>query len=137
MSVQSSGNESTICWKVSASPAMRRAAYPADVWTQRPSRSPEAISDGMSHDEPALDSDDMAATDVSGPELEAVAHGCALVDRSERGKLALTGSQAAEFLNGQVTNDVEALAPDEGLYAAFLTPKGKMLGDLRVLRTAS
>ena len=54
----------------------------------------------MSHDEPALDSDDMAATDVSGPELEAVAHGCALVDRSEREKLALTGSQAAEFLNG-------------------------------------
>jgi folate-binding protein YgfZ len=78
----------------------------------------------------------MAATDVTGPELEAIAHGCALVDRSERGKLALSGSQAAEFLNGQVTNDVEALGPGEGLYAAFLTPKGKMLGDLRVLRTA-
>jgi len=78
----------------------------------------------------------MAATDVTGPELDALVHGCALVDRSERGKLALTGSQAAEFLNGQVTNDVEALAPGEGLYAAFLTPKGKMLGDLRVLRTA-
>jgi len=77
----------------------------------------------------------MAATDVTGPELEAVTHGCALVDRSERGKLALTGPKAAEFLNGQVTNDVEALAPGEGLYAAFLTPKGKMLGDLRVLRT--
>ena len=78
----------------------------------------------------------MAATDVTEPELDALVHGCALVDRSERGKLALTGSQAAEFLNGQVTNDVEALAPGEGLYAAFLTPKGKMLGDLRVLRTA-
>jgi tRNA-modifying protein YgfZ len=61
---------------------------------------------------------------------------CALVDRSERGKLALTGLQAAEFLNGQVTNDVLALAPGEGCYAAFLTHKGKMLGDLRVLAVA-
>ena len=59
--------------------------------------------------------------------------GCGLVDRSERGKLALTGAAAKEFLNGQVTNDVAALEPGAGLYAAFLTHKGKMLGDLRVL----
>lgn len=58
-----------------------------------------------------------------------------LVDRSERGKLALTGEDRKAFLNGQVTNDVEALEPGQGLYAAFLTPKGKMLGDLRVLDT--
>src|SRR5919198_481265 len=58
-----------------------------------------------------------------------------LVDRSERGKLALTGEQAREFLNGQVSNDVEALAPGTGCYAALLTNKGKMLGDLRVLAT--
>jgi folate-binding protein YgfZ len=58
---------------------------------------------------------------------------CGLVDRSERGKLALTGSAAKEFLNGQVTNDVGALEPGTGCYAAFLTHKGKMLGDLRVL----
>jgi folate-binding protein YgfZ len=58
-----------------------------------------------------------------------------LVDRSERGKLLLTGPEAASLLNGQVTNEVEALAPGEGAFAAYLTPKGKMLGDLRVLRT--
>ena len=34
-----------------------------------------------------------------------------LVDRSERGKLALTGADAKSFLQGQVTNDVEALTP--------------------------
>jgi tRNA-modifying protein YgfZ len=60
---------------------------------------------------------------------------CGLVDRSERGKLALTGVDAAEFLNGQVTNDVVALAPGQGCYAVFLTHKGKMLGDLRILAT--
>ena len=56
-----------------------------------------------------------------------------LVDRSERGKLALTGSEAKAFLHGQVTNDIEGLEPGHGCYAAFLTHKGKMLGDLRVL----
>lgn len=60
---------------------------------------------------------------------------CGLLDRSERGKLALTGADRKAFLNGQVTNDVEALASGQGCYAAFLTPKGKMLGDLRILDT--
>jgi folate-binding protein YgfZ len=55
-----------------------------------------------------------------------------VVDRSERGKLALTGSEAKEFLHGQVTNDIVGLTPGHGCYAAFLTHKGKMLGDLRV-----
>ena len=58
---------------------------------------------------------------------------CGLVDRSERGKLALTGSEAKAFLHGQVTNDIEGLEPGQGCYAAFLTHKGKMLGDMRVL----
>src|SRR3954469_9747073 len=56
-----------------------------------------------------------------------------VVDRSERGKLALTGPDAKTFLHGQVTNDIEGLEPGRGCYAAFLTHKGKMLGDLRVL----
>jgi len=61
--------------------------------------------------------------------------GCGLIDRSERGKLALTGPEARAFLQGQVTNDVEGLAPGEGCYAAFLSHKGKMQGDLRILNT--
>jgi tRNA-modifying protein YgfZ len=76
----------------------------------------------------------MPAT-LAAPDLayRALTDDVALVDRSERGKLALTGSEAKDFLNGQVSNDVEALTRGTGLYAAFLTPKGKMLGDLRVL----
>jgi tRNA-modifying protein YgfZ len=64
---------------------------------------------------------------------EAITRACGLVDRSEAGKLALTGPEAAAFLGGQVTNDVEALRPGSGCYAALLTNKGKMLADLRVL----
>jgi folate-binding protein YgfZ len=55
-----------------------------------------------------------------------------VVDRSERGKLALTGSEAKDFLHGQVTNDILGLTAGHGCYAAFLTHKGKMLGDMRV-----
>ena len=58
-----------------------------------------------------------------------------LVDRSARGKLLLRGGEAAEFLQGQVTNDVEALRAGEGCYAALLTHKGKVRADLRVLRS--
>lgn len=75
----------------------------------------------------------MSATAVSPSDYRAVTEGCGLVDRSERGKLALTGPDARTFLQGQVTNDVESLRPGDGCYAAFLTPKGKMLGDVRIL----
>ena len=68
-------------------------------------------------------------------EYQAVTASCGLLDNSARGKLALTGSDAETFIQGQVTNDVEGLASGEGCYAAFLTPKGKMLGDLRILET--
>src|SRR5215218_8435917 len=59
---------------------------------------------------------------------------CGLLDRSERGKLLVSGAEAAEYLQGQLTNDVEALAPGEGAYAALLDRKGHMQGDMRVLR---
>src|SRR5438309_11400624 len=70
-------------------------------------------------------------------EYRTATEGCALVDRSDRGKLAVTGGDAKSFLQGQVTNDVESLTPGNGCYAAFLTPKGKMLGDLRILDTGA
>ena len=75
----------------------------------------------------------MAATDTLHAEYDALTRRCGLVNRSERGKLALTGPGAVEFLNGQVTNELADLRPGEGRYAAFLTNKGKMLGDLRIL----
>ncbi len=56
-----------------------------------------------------------------------------IVDRSDRGRLAISGGEARAALNGIVTNEVEGLEPGHGLLAAVLTPKGKMLGDLRIL----
>jgi folate-binding protein YgfZ len=77
----------------------------------------------------------MASLDTLATDYRTITEACGLLDRSERGKLALTGSEAASFLQGQVTNDIEGLSPGQGCYAAFLTPKGKMLGDLRILAT--
>ncbi|HEX3511082.1 MAG TPA: folate-binding protein [Solirubrobacteraceae bacterium] len=74
-----------------------------------------------------------STTATSEQEHRVLTEACGLLDRSERGKLALTGAGAVEFLNGQVTNELAGLRPGEGVYAAFLTHKGKMLGDLRVL----
>jgi len=77
----------------------------------------------------------VATTDRLASSYRALTERAGVVDRSELGKLALTGTQAAELLNGQVSNDVEALAPGTGCYATLLTNKGKMLGDLRVIAT--
>ena len=57
-----------------------------------------------------------------------------IVDRSARGQVRLRGSEAADFLQGQVTNDVESLEPGQGCYAALLNHKGKMRLDMRILR---
>jgi folate-binding protein YgfZ len=58
---------------------------------------------------------------------------CGVVDRSDRGKLLVTGSEAAEYLQGQLTNDIEVLEPGDGCYAALLDRKGHMQADMRVL----
>jgi folate-binding protein YgfZ len=78
----------------------------------------------------------MTSIDTLAADYRAITEACGVLDRSERGKLALSGAEAATFLQGQVSNDVEGLAPGTGCYAAFLTPKGKMLGDVRILAAA-
>lgn len=61
---------------------------------------------------------------------------CGLLERAGRGVIAVSGPDAAEYLQGQLTSDVEALAPGEGQYAALLDRKGHMQADMRVLRPA-
>jgi folate-binding protein YgfZ len=59
---------------------------------------------------------------------------CGLLERAARGKLAVHGAEAAEYLQGQLTNDVEALPVGGGCYAALLDRKGHVQADMRVLR---
>jgi folate-binding protein YgfZ len=67
-------------------------------------------------------------------DYELVTESAGLVDRSDRAKFIVRGSEAADFLQGQVSNDVEVLAPGSGCYATVLSHKGKLRTDLRILR---
>lgn len=52
----------------------------------------------------------------------------------DRAVLRVSGPDAAEYLQGQLTNDIEALEPERGCYAALLDRKGHLESDMRVLR---
>ncbi|MEJ7812821.1 MAG: glycine cleavage T C-terminal barrel domain-containing protein [Gemmatimonadaceae bacterium] len=73
--------------------------------------------------------------DIAG-EYAALRTGAMLVDRSGRGRMRLDGPRATEMLTGLVTNDVHALGPGRGQYAAALTPKGKVIADIRIFARA-
>jgi len=51
-----------------------------------------------------------------------------------RGLLHITGGDAAEFLQGMISNDIDLVTPEKTVYAALLTPQGKFLFDFFVLR---
>jgi folate-binding protein YgfZ len=82
----------------------------------------------------------IGAVTVTEIELDAqyrvLREGAGVLERAARRRIAVAGSEAAEYLQGQVTNDVEALEPGAGAYAALLDRKGRMQGDMRVLRIA-
>ena len=65
-------------------------------------------------------------------EYSALHNGALFFDRSDRLRMRISGPKAAELVTGMVTSDVSALVPGEGQYAAALTPKGKIVADLRI-----
>ena len=69
-------------------------------------------------------------------EYELVNESVGLVERPDRALFEVSGDEAADFLQGQVSNDAEGLPPGSGCYATLLNHKGKIRADLRVLRTA-
>jgi folate-binding protein YgfZ len=71
-------------------------------------------------------------TSSTSEEYAALRTGAMLIDRSARGRMRIHGPKASELVTGLVTNDVTALTPGQGCYAAALTPKGKIVADLRI-----
>ncbi len=67
-------------------------------------------------------------------QYRAVREEAGLLSGVERAWVRVAGGEGAEFLQGQLTNDVEALAPGTGCYAALLDRKGHIQADMRVLR---
>lgn len=56
--------------------------------------------------------------------------------RADLAVIEVLGAEGSEFLQGQLTNDIEALEPGSGCYAALLDRKGKIRSDMVVLREA-
>ena len=69
---------------------------------------------------------------VSDAAYQSARRHAALVDRSDRGRLVVTGPDRALYLQGLLTNDIVALNAGQGCYAAYLTPQGRMIADLFV-----
>ena len=66
----------------------------------------------------------------------AVRSGAAIGSISARAQLAVAGPDRATYLQGLLTNDIQALAEGSGCYAAWLSPQGRMLTDMHVLQSA-
>ncbi len=66
-------------------------------------------------------------------EYRAAREGVALFDRSDAGRIAVAGTDRLGYLHAMLTQDILALQAGTGCYAAYLTPQGRMLSDMRVL----
>jgi folate-binding protein YgfZ len=56
----------------------------------------------------------------------------AIIDRTDRGRIAVSGTDRASYLQGLLTNDIATLKAGEGCYAAYLTAQGRMIADMFV-----
>ena len=67
---------------------------------------------------------------VSDAAYRAARNRAASIDRSGRGRILVSGTDRASYLQGLLTNDIAALREGTGCYAAYLTPQGRMISDL-------
>jgi len=72
-------------------------------------------------------------TSMATHEYAAAREGAALFDRSDVGKIAVAGADRRSYLHAMLTQDILALQPGTGCYAAYLTQQGRMISDMRVL----
>jgi tRNA-modifying protein YgfZ len=69
---------------------------------------------------------------VSADAYAAARRRAASVDRSDRGRIVVSGADRRSYLHGLLTNDITALGAGQGCYAAYLTAQGRMIADLHV-----
>ncbi|MFN8534220.1 MAG: aminomethyltransferase family protein [Dehalococcoidia bacterium] len=69
----------------------------------------------------------------SAQETAVVRHDAGLTDRSDRGKILVSGPDRTAFLQALVTNDVTTIAAGHGLQALGLNHKGQIVADFLIL----
>jgi folate-binding protein YgfZ len=60
--------------------------------------------------------------------------GAGLIDLSSRGRFLVSGSEAVQFLNGLITNDMKTLEENRWMPAAFPNVQGRLIASVRVVR---
>lgn len=70
-------------------------------------------------------------------EYNAARNAAVLVDQSPRGKIEVSGADAARFLHNLTTNDILNLAPGAGCEAFLTTAKAKVIAYLLIYRHAA
>src|ERR1700739_3011713 len=68
-------------------------------------------------------------------ELDATRTSAAIYPLTDRAFLRITGPDATRWLNGMVTNNIQALQPGEGNYNFLLNAQGRIQGDCTIYRT--
>src|SRR6185503_16678903 len=72
--------------------------------------------------------------DVAGEYASVRKGGAGLIDLSSRGRILVSGTEAIQFLNGLITNDMKTLAEHSWMPAAFPTVQGRLIASVRVIR---
>ena len=72
---------------------------------------------------------------MSSDSYRALKEGAAIGAVATRAAIGLSGKDRSAFLQGLLTNDVQALTAGSGCYSAWLTPQGRMLTDLHVFES--
>lgn len=62
--------------------------------------------------------------------------GVGLLNLSSRGRVRVTGSEAIQFLNGLVTNDMKTLVQGHWMPAVFPNVQGRLIANVRIMRFA-
>ena len=70
----------------------------------------------------------------SALQLSAILQGVAIAPLDDRAFLRVAGPDATRWLNGMVTNNMQALEPGEGNYNFLLNAQGRILGDCTIYR---
>ena len=73
----------------------------------------------------------------SSEQYNAAHNSAVFIEESSQGTIAVTGTDRASFLHALLTNDIARLTKGHGVYAAYLTPQGRMIADMRVIETGN
>jgi folate-binding protein YgfZ len=72
----------------------------------------------------------------SAAEYQSVREAAGVAERGDRARFRLWGKDPARMMHGLITNELLKAQPGQGVYAAMLTAKGRMIADVRVFRRA-